>query len=37
VILMNQIEWVENEPQRMKLKETADSLMQKLSDSESAQ
>jgi len=25
-ILMNQIEWVENEPQRMKLKETADQL-----------
>ena len=31
-ILMNQIEWVENEQQRTKLKETADSLMLKLTN-----
>ena len=36
-ILMNQIEWVENEQQRTKLKQTADSLMQKLKNRESAQ
>lgn len=36
-ILMNQIEWVENEQQRTKLKQISDSLMQKLTDNDSAQ
>ena len=36
-ILMNQIEWVENEQQRIKLKSIADGLMLKLTDRENAE